>query len=240
MNTHRTPQSLFTCRSRSVTAPASARASYEAPRLGIREAQPRPAAFTLVELLTVIAIIGILAAIIIPTVGKVRESAHATRCKTNLRSLQQGFILFANDNKGKIPYRDVDRSVDGISITAWHRKISLYVGGPQPATWDKNPSALVMYQCPSDKTPYNGLISYGISEFLSGKSLYSMRNNPVCLFDSKTVTAPSSNMSRRYEHLTTEHHGGKINCSRMDGSLQTFAGLPPTHEDRPDLWVVDN
>lgn len=41
-------------------------------------------AFTLIELLTVIAIVGILAAILIPTVGKVRESARKARVKTQL------------------------------------------------------------------------------------------------------------------------------------------------------------
>ncbi|RRJ95957.1 prepilin-type N-terminal cleavage/methylation domain-containing protein [Opitutaceae bacterium TAV4] len=60
-----------------------------------------PRAFTLIELLTVIAIIGILAAIIIPTVGKVRESARAAQCASNLRQIQLANILYAQDNNGK-------------------------------------------------------------------------------------------------------------------------------------------
>ncbi|EIQ02076.1 prepilin-type N-terminal cleavage/methylation domain-containing protein [Opitutaceae bacterium TAV1] len=60
-------------------------------------------AFTLVELLTVIAIIGILAAILIPVVGKVRKSARRAECISNLRQLVTAAHLYANDNKGNFP-----------------------------------------------------------------------------------------------------------------------------------------
>lgn len=58
------------------------------------------AAFTLIELLTVIAIIGILAAILIPTVSTVRESARNSTCKNRMRQWSTAFMLYANDNRG--------------------------------------------------------------------------------------------------------------------------------------------
>jgi prepilin-type N-terminal cleavage/methylation domain-containing protein/prepilin-type processing-associated H-X9-DG protein len=54
-------------------------------------------AFTLIELLTVIAIIGILASILIPTVGKVRDSAKDARCKSNLRQVGLATQLYINE-----------------------------------------------------------------------------------------------------------------------------------------------
>jgi prepilin-type processing-associated H-X9-DG protein len=57
----------------------------------------------LIELLTVIAIIGILAAILIPTVGKVRNSAQSARCISNLRQVGQQIMAYANDSKGNLP-----------------------------------------------------------------------------------------------------------------------------------------
>ncbi|MBC8008625.1 MAG: prepilin-type N-terminal cleavage/methylation domain-containing protein, partial [Burkholderiales bacterium] len=59
--------------------------------------------FTLIELLTVIAIIGILAAIIIPTVGKVRETAKASICTSNIRQVGMALRLRAEDHKGLLP-----------------------------------------------------------------------------------------------------------------------------------------
>lgn len=61
-------------------------------------------AFTLIELLTVIAIIGILAAIIIPVAGSVRSHARQATCASNLRQWGVASQLYLNDNKGRLPW----------------------------------------------------------------------------------------------------------------------------------------
>ena len=60
-------------------------------------------AFTLIELLTVIAVIGVLAAILIPVVGSVRESARAAQCASNLRQITTATLLLAYEDKGRFP-----------------------------------------------------------------------------------------------------------------------------------------
>ncbi|WP_052361962.1 type II secretion system protein [Geminisphaera colitermitum] len=75
------------------------------------KALPACRAFTLIELLTVIAIIGILAAIIIPTVGAVRSSADRAKALSNLRQVTMSLLLYAEDNRGLVP------AVDGKNLT---------------------------------------------------------------------------------------------------------------------------
>lgn len=73
-------------------------------------ANRRRSGFTLVELLTVIAIIGILASILIPVAGQVRSSVNKSKCTTNLRQWSQAALLYANDNKGSYALRGTTRN----------------------------------------------------------------------------------------------------------------------------------
>jgi prepilin-type N-terminal cleavage/methylation domain-containing protein len=59
-------------------------------------------AFTLVELLVVVAIIGVLVALLLPAVHAARESARRTQCENNLRQIGVALALHANA-KGKFP-----------------------------------------------------------------------------------------------------------------------------------------
>jgi prepilin-type N-terminal cleavage/methylation domain-containing protein/prepilin-type processing-associated H-X9-DG protein len=54
-------------------------------------------AFTLIELLVVIAIIAILAAILFPVFARAREAARATSCKSNLKQIVTGAMMYAQD-----------------------------------------------------------------------------------------------------------------------------------------------
>ncbi len=63
----------------------------------------RAAAFTLIELLIVIAIIAILTGVAIPIYGLAKAKANSARSQANLRSLGNALSSFAGDNNGSYP-----------------------------------------------------------------------------------------------------------------------------------------
>jgi prepilin-type N-terminal cleavage/methylation domain-containing protein len=63
----------------------------------------RPAGFTLVELLVVLAIIAVLMAVLLPALQKAKLAADGVKCGNNLRTLMTGFLMFAQDHKNVLP-----------------------------------------------------------------------------------------------------------------------------------------
>ncbi|AHF94337.1 hypothetical protein OPIT5_12580 [Opitutaceae bacterium TAV5] len=80
----------------------------------------------MVELLTVIAIIGILAAIILPTASRVRASARTAQCISNLRQLVIAAQLHAADNRDRVVHNTEKPTATGGTMT-WCQLLAPYV-----------------------------------------------------------------------------------------------------------------
>ena len=149
-------------------------------------------AFTLVELLVVVGIIGLLVAILLPTLGRARENANRVKCLSNLRQLGMAMDMYVNDNKGCWPggaqLQDIQvREDDWI----WWQEVPVMPNRPKV---DINGSKILLYlgtfkedvfRCPSDNidahTPHTGGVyrySYVINQYLvDGRIKYSAVRN---------------------------------------------------------------
>jgi len=112
-------------------------------------------AFTLVELLVVIAIIAILAALLLPALSRAKREAQRTQCSSNQHQIGLGWLMYVSDNNDSYPWirgwaaaggqqgnLTSDAGVAaafGITNSSTNRVLNKYV--PNVSTW----------QCPSDK-----------------------------------------------------------------------------------------
>ena len=76
-------------------------------------------AFTLMELLVVISIIAILAAMLLPAINLVRESSKGARCLSNQRQLALAYAAYAADHDGWIPPPQMDGGITGGEYGYW-------------------------------------------------------------------------------------------------------------------------
>jgi len=125
--------------------------------------QSRLAAFTLIELLVVIAIIAILAALLLPSLSKTKTKAEGAFCLNNLKQLQLGWYMYAEDNSGRVP----DNPGSLLTNAAWATGIMKWDLPPLPPWPDNTNTAYLTdcelgpyvgrsagaFKCPSDKMP---------------------------------------------------------------------------------------
>ena len=177
-------------------------------------------AFTLIELLTVIAIIGILAAIIIPVVGKVRDSARKTQCVSNLRQIGSSMRLYANENRGNFP--PMSPPLAGGGTGTWVDAIFPYLATRAPNALGAVPSGALLgtvFICPKGTDPSPNNNTYGYNEGLPRQgAAFDTQPKTINTVDSPGQTMLALDYNQRRFQLT---YNNKISASatRHDGTL---------------------
>jgi prepilin-type N-terminal cleavage/methylation domain-containing protein len=189
--------------------------------------------FTLIELLIVIAIIGILASLLIPSIAKARERSKQAVCLSNSKQIATAFFMYYDDNNEEAPIDDINNH-----DTRWFELLSKdYLNPPKINKWApevcKCPSGIEIEEkwqatiAMNSKITGKDQMSSGVVSQTSRKSIKGAINtNRTCLMiDSYLNWRSLGHGSMTLERLLEEEKGGKIarhlksaNVIYLDGS----------------------
>jgi prepilin-type N-terminal cleavage/methylation domain-containing protein/prepilin-type processing-associated H-X9-DG protein len=127
----------------------------------------RARAFTLVELLVVISIIAILAALLLPSLAGAKSSARTAYCLGNKRQLSLAWLMYAQDNRDRLAYNStwdisgndywwpdapnwVDSEIDW-STGAWNTNMMSSEMETNSSISPYLSSEIAPYHCPEDR-----------------------------------------------------------------------------------------
>lgn len=133
-------------------------------KLQPRAGRLRAPAFTLLELLVVLAVLGLLGSMLLPTLAKSGVNSKGFQCQNNHRQLCNAWRMYADDNRDRIVYASVGGTFNNpLNQYAWTGSV-LDFNPNNRYNWDTNADIVVrplwpytgrnasIYKCPSDQS----------------------------------------------------------------------------------------
>lgn len=136
----------------------------------------RARGFTLLELLVVVAIMALIAALLLPALSAAKGRANTAGCVNNLRQLLLGWKMYADDNNGvlavnvPLPENTPAWVTANFSIPGQKTNPAILLQG-LVFPYVRNPA---LYHCPADTTMTNGapcVLSYAMNGWMGSRTM---------------------------------------------------------------------
>ena len=111
--------------------------------------------FTLIELLIVVAIIGILLSLLLPSLSKAREKARIAVCQSNLSQMYKGSIVYAGNHNRKLPPPGNHANHSG-GGSVWAYTLNQEVADELKLYLSSEHADDSVFDCPSNTSPPRG------------------------------------------------------------------------------------
>jgi prepilin-type N-terminal cleavage/methylation domain-containing protein/prepilin-type processing-associated H-X9-DG protein len=158
----------------------------------------RRAAFTLIELMIVVAIIGILAGMLLPALARSKSRAQAITCMNNSKQLTLAWTMYSGDNNDRLVYNNQGVSTNGQSFAPrddpnWVNNIMDWELTPDNTNLAFISSSMLgsyasfsatIYKCPSDTALSTIQKAAGWTSRVRSMSMNAMIGNPGSLLQS--------------------------------------------------------
>ncbi len=191
------------------------------------------AAFTLLELLVVVAVIAILASLLLPALSRAKLRVRDIACLNNLRQWGLATQLYASDHDDFLPPDGTPNPSASATNTGWYVLLPRQLGLPRyhDQPWRTNAAiepGRSIFICPANPRRSNGrnLFHYCLNEHINGTAednrpvkLSHLDGLPtlVWLFDSKNLPAVGY-----WNYVHTNLHGGGAQFVFLDGHAARF------------------
>lgn len=183
--------------------------------------------FTLIELLVVISIIAVLAGILLPAVGLVKNSALQSSCMSNLRQIEMAHVAYSNDYEG---FRMPSSSGSTGNFSYWTQTIEEYIPSRTSDTSSKS-----VFQCPQGRAQFPTYTGFFPGNTVWKGSHYGLNPNVHSLSTGNPI--PRSRIKRSSETITVMDSG--INTDQpgsieLQGVNVASANLTANQNNRSD------
>lgn len=212
--------------------------------------------FTLLELLSVVAVIALLAALLLPALGGAKSRAQAMACLNNLRQWGLATHLYALGHEDFLPPEGAPNPTEAMTNYGWYIQLPRELGLPRyhDQPWRTNAAiepGRSVWICPANRRRSNGrnLFHYCLNEHVNGTGadnrsvrLASLPEpaRTVWLFDSKHLPAVGY-----WNYVHTNLHQGGAQFVFLDGHARRLpwraywdTAAAQARRESPDLrWI---